>query len=57
MQFVEIRDLLNDFGLEAGCLIKGLQLFLPGALSSTKFWTTRKGSTLGGRCWIAIERV
>lgn len=41
MQPAEIRDLLDDFGPEAGRLIQEVQPFFPGALSTAKFRAAR----------------
>lgn len=50
MQPAEIRDLLDDFWLEAGSLIQEAQLFLPGALSGAKFGTAGHGRFLMSHC-------
>lgn len=41
VQPAEIRDLLDDFGSEAGRLIQEAQLFFPSALGSAKFRAAR----------------
>lgn len=41
VQPAEIRDLLDDFGPEAGRLIQEVQPFFPGVLSTAKFRAAR----------------
>lgn len=53
MQPAEIRNLMDDFWLEAGPLIQESQLFFPGALCSAKFPAAGHSGILMSHCCLS----